>query len=153
MYKLADSGQTARYHAIMVGETTHLLFTINGNQENALANPIPYFRTTQGSTWSKGAVRYSAWKQYVQKCFETQNNLKAVVGKPIKLSKTVTATMDIAIEWANEAHADCDNIYKGISDALFDNDKYITCGSFKSCMSKNKRGKVLVQITLHGKHT
>lgn len=133
----------------MVNETVYI-FTVSGNQENALANPIPYFRTTQGSTWSKGAVRYSEWKQYVQKCFETQNNLKAKVGKPIELSKKRTATMDIAIEWSNDAHADCDNIYKGIADALFTNDKFITAGSFKSCKSKNKHGKVFVQINIYG---
>jgi len=135
----------------MQGETT-LLFTISGNQENALANPIPYFRTTQGSKWSKGAMRYTAWKQYVQKCLEKQNNLKAVAGKPIKLTEEKTATMDIAIEWANKAHADCDNIFKGIADALFDNDKHITSGSFKSCMSKSKHGQVLVRIKINGKY-
>lgn len=131
----------------MVNKATYI-FTISGNQENALANPIPYHRTTQNSLWSKGAKRYSAWKQYVQKCFENQNNLKATTGKPIKLTKEITATMDIAIEWASDAHADCDNIFKGIADALFDNDKYVTHGSFESCKSKNKHGKVYVQIIL-----
>lgn len=124
-------------------------FTINGNQENIFDNPIPYHRTTQGSKFSKGAIRYATWKQYVQKCFEQQNNLKATVGKPITLLKGQTAEMHILITWSNQKHGDCDNVYKGIADALFVNDKELTKGSFDSTFNK-KQGKVVVTITIHG---
>lgn len=125
-------------------------FTVSGNQENALANPVPYHRTTQGSTWTKEAKRYNAWKNYVRHCFYKQTDAKVQLLEPITLSKTKTATMDIAIEWANGTHGDCDNVFKGIADALFTNDKYIMAGSFKSTYSKSKQGKVYIAITIHG---
>lgn len=126
-------------------------FTINGNHENIFANPVPYFRTTQGSKFSDGALRYAKWKSYVQKCFEIQNDLKPVLGKPITLTKTQTAEMHIFIGWADNTHGDCDNVYKGIADALFKNDKQLTKGSFDSIKSKGK-GYVKVTITIH-EHT
>lgn len=57
--------------------------------------------------------------------------------------------MDIKIEWANGAHADGDNIFKGIADALFVNDKQVSAGSFESKMSEDKVGKVFVKIEIN----
>ncbi len=36
--------------------------------------------------------------------------------------------MILAIKFCDKAHGDSDNIFKGIADALFDNDKYVIGG-------------------------
>jgi hypothetical protein len=139
-------------------------FVIQGNQENPKGNPIPYHRATQGSYWNAGNRRYHAWKDYVVKCFEeasiksgsyTRMSDEQIIEmvkkgqrpKPIELGKK-NARMDILIEWANGAHADCDNIFKGILDALFVNDKGVTAGSFDSRKASDGVGKVITKIII-----
>lgn len=139
-------------------------FVITGNQENPKGNPIPYTRVTQGTKWTDKALRYGAWKDHVVQQFERaakasgfpldlddQQAVREMIRtgrptKPIRLEKS-TARMDIRIEWANEAHADADNIFKGILDALFVNDKNVTAGSFESKKSADGVGKVFIKIT------
>lgn len=141
-------------------------FVIEGNQENPTGNPIPYHRATQGSYWNAGNRRYHAWKDYVVQCFEkaTGGSINTLgrptdreaidelirtgrPPKPINLEKKC-ARMDIRIEWANGAHADGDNIFKGILDALFVNDKGVTAGSFESKKSADGVGKVFIKIII-----
>jgi hypothetical protein len=55
--------------------------------------------------------------------------------------------MDIKIFWSSDHHGDPDNIFKGIADALFTDDKYLS-GSFNFCDAKDKIGGVDVCITL-----
>lgn len=140
-------------------------FVIEGNQESPTGNPIPYTRVTQGTTWTDKALRYGAWKDYVVQKFEKSaktcgfplalDDKTAVLEmirtkrppKPINLAKK-SARMDILIEWSNEAHADCDNVFKGILDALFVNDKGVTAGSFDSKKSADGVGKVFIKIII-----
>ncbi len=55
----------------------------------------------------------------------------------------------MVIHWHNDAHADGDNIFKGIADALFVNDKNVVVGKFASFTSKDKKGRVDVGIEIY----
>lgn len=59
--------------------------------------------------------------------------------------------MFIRIEWASGNHGDVDNIWKGIADALFDNDKRVVVGGFYSTKSSAKIGLVEVRIVIFNK--
>lgn len=133
-------------------------FTIYGNQENTYGNPIPYLRTTQNTQWTPKAQRYQQWKGRVvasyldaldgltkieRKDFGEAHDL--IQRKPIKATKD-KIRMDLMIYWKDDTHADCDNVFKGIADALFMNDKYLA-GSFDFKTSEVKQGKVEVTIT------
>ena len=144
--------------------TTKYAFTIYGNQEDAEGNPIPYFRSTQGSFFNKGSRRYHAWKDYVRKVFmqearelisSQQYNLldltHAKKGKPIEMLNEECQMM-INIFWKNNVHGDADNIFKGIADALFLNDKDIWFGSFRALPAGDKKGRVEVSIEIREKH-
>lgn len=116
-------------------------FSIKGNQEDKLGNPIPYHRTTQGSYWNDASRRYKAWKDYVVKA----SGIKSL-GKPIEIPKGTKAYMHLKIYFANNKHSDSDNIFKGIADALFVNDKKLA-GSFD--FDTAKEGRVDVEIILN----
>ena len=106
----------------------NLKFTIFGNQEDKKGNSIPYHRTTQGSYWNAGSQRYLAWKNYVVKEFCKQTGVKDTSKKPIlKSNDKIHVVMNIYFK--DKTHADSDNIFKGIADSLFQNDKYVS-GSF-----------------------
>lgn len=144
-------------------------FTIEGNHEDKAGNPLPYLRRTRNDLWKPASIRYNAWIQYVRKqCYmqttlterelTTMLSVKMVAGKkvthrttttlhPFVLEPTQYAHMAITIWWANEAHADPDNIFKGLADALFKNDKHLS-GSFDFVHAPDKRGRVEVNITI-----
>lgn len=109
-------------------------FTIHGNQEKSHGNPIPYHRTTQKSVWNKASKRYNAWKQYVL--------TSAMLAKPLVIPHGSYIVMSVAISWANKAHGDADNVFKGIADSLFVNDKEIREGHFITLLSPDKCGSV-----------
>lgn len=133
-------------------------FYIDGNQMSRKGNPIPYVRSTRGALWRKDGKRYAGWKDYVRTAYALQvsserrralagpeaKKLSEASAKPINLGEQ-KAVMDIKILWASEAHGDPDNIWKGIADALFVNDKNLD-GSFESCVADNKKGRVHVRI-------
>ena len=135
-----------------------IVFTIEGNQDEQKGNPIPYFRTTAGSQWTDGAMRYNNWKGFVRRKFldhiqengdktlyDTFNFSMFKKGNPIPAQKE-KQMMSLKIVWANRAHGDCDNIFKGIADSLFVNDKYLASGGFDYEYSKDGKGSV--EITL-----
>ena len=68
--------------------------------------------------------------------------------QPFKTSSAERARMDIRIYHRNGIHGDADNIFKGIADALFKNDKYLD-GSFETHYSPDGKGRVEVDITLN----
>lgn len=134
-------------------------FTIKGNQENPNGNPIPYLRTTQASQWTDKAVRYQEWKGYVvgayikalekiekkeRQAFEKYTDLTKL--KPIK-NTGEKIHMQLQITWMNKAHADCDNVFKGIADALFTNDKFLVGEFDYEYGDKGVAGQVVVTIT------
>jgi hypothetical protein len=128
-------------------------FEIRGNQENDEGNPIPYVRSTQRGQFKPNVRRYSMWKQYVIKSFydkypnysPTVNGAPIFSGKIFATSKSNPMRMKLFIHFASDAHADPDNIFKGIADALFSNDKYLAVQA-DFTESKEKIGKVIVEI-------
>ena len=138
-------------------------FTIYGNQENESGNPIPYFRSTQGGQFNKGAKRYHAWKDYVRAKFmdAVRREVSPTQYKAYEMSlftkkkpipsgggEGLRPCMTLLIMWANKAHADCDNVFKGIADALFVNDKYLVSNGFSFQYSPNKEGSVTITLTI-----
>ena len=125
-----------------------LTFTIRGNQEDPEGNPIGYHRTTQGSYWNEGSRRYYAWKEYVVAAFERGTRRTPKAGKPLALKKGETAQISLKVYWKNGAHADLDNLVKGVLDSLFENDKYVNKINASCEMAEDKRGRVEIEITI-----
>ncbi len=140
-------------------------FTIYGNQEDSTGNPVPYTRVVGRALWVPGALKYAAWKDYVRKCYFEEYQLygmpvliddkidlknMALAGKykpqPIRLTRQ-KARMDLKIYFKNGHHADPDNIFKGIADALFRDDKDLD-GSFCSEISASGEGRVEISIKI-----
>jgi Holliday junction resolvase RusA-like endonuclease len=132
-----------------------ITFTVKGNNENWHGNPIPYMRVVGRALWLPKARRYSAWKTYVRKWFYSDYpeylmhaGKKILIDvQPFTTSSASKARMDIKIFWMNGIHGDPDNIFKGIADALFKNDKFLD-GSFESHYSQDGKGRVEISITL-----
>lgn len=136
-----------------------ITFTIHGNQENTQGNPVPYFRTTQGSRWSPGAKRYSEWKEYVVARYldavreqGDESDIKlaeqnAFFGHPIDTTSPVRVA--IKVFWADNTHGDLDNILKGILDALFKNDKCVSGVKASGEMGVERKGKVEITISFN----
>lgn len=128
-------------------------FTINGNQENPLGNPIPYTRTLK-QRMTSSAARYLDWMGYVRSQFASQCcDARGVVAimqgqMPITLAKGQKAGVAIKVYWANESHGDLDNVLKGILDSLFSDDKCVNALKASSEMSAEKKGRVEVIITI-----
>lgn len=132
-----------------------LEFIIEGNQNDHTGNPIPYKRTLAGK-FRKDGKDYFEWKEYVRYQLETSALLG---GLPYKILYSASdhpfpafgfsysrIAAHIEIFWKNGSHGDCDNIFKGILDSLFRNDKCVYAGSFTSSQSSEKRGSVKVLL-------
>lgn len=138
---------------------TKLQFTIHGNQDDHDGNPLGYKRMLK-QHMRADSVKYLEWCNYVRNQFhvQTRHGIKRVLSikeqlsenppKPLTSSRDSPAKMDIMIMLANDIRPDPDNIFKGIADALFENDKYVMDGSFKTVYNPEKKGQVLVTITV-----
>lgn len=134
-----------------------IIFIIKGNQENPNGNPIPYLRTTQASQWTDKAVRYQEWKGYVVgeyiKALEKIENRKELEKyHDLSKLKPIANTgekihMRLQITWGNKAHADSDNVFKGIADALFINDKFLVGEFDYEYGEKGAGGQVKITIS------
>jgi len=131
-------------------------FLIEGNPFDKDGNPIPYTRTTQKAKYTSARyARYKQWISWVQGAFLQQNPDHTGLGKyslmmfrhrkPILLAEGISAKVDILIKWKDKKGGDGDNVYKGILDALFINDKWVR-GSYDWALSEDKKGLVEVQI-------
>lgn len=128
---------------------TTFKFTILGNHEKPDGNPCPYVRVVGNALWLPHARRYAEWKKYVRKIFY-ESYPKMMLGrqeneKPLGTTDEERTRMDIKIFFVNRVHADEDNIFKGIADSLFENDKNLD-GSFEADYDK-KKPRVEVTIT------
>ena len=129
-------------------------FVIKGNQDDIYGNAIPYLRVVKRALWLPEARRYNAWKSHVRKTFyaEYPAELKRAGAnllrdlQPFSTTAAQRMRMDIRIYWMNGIHGDPDNIFKGIADALFKNDKFLD-GSFETRYSPSSHGRVEVDIT------
>lgn len=141
---------------------TRLRFTIHGNQEDHIGNPIPYTRAL-ANQFRSDAARYMAWKEYVRASFE-RTAVQAreydvdVSYKPVYTTTSFPypqlcaeeqcAAVHVRIFFQNGHHGDGDNILKGIMDALFHNDKCVWSGSFESYPARNGKGRVEVTLEI-----
>ncbi len=131
--------------------TKTITFTIKGNPEDLEGNPVPYVRVVGRALWLPNAKRYHAWKEYARSVL--YRNYPEYSGRsenpqPFTTKASEKGRMDIKIFWVNGIHADPDNVFKGLADALFKNDKYLD-GSFESRYAPDGRGRVDVSITLY----
>ena len=126
-----------------------ITFTIKGNQEDIEGNPVPYVRVVSRALWLPSAQRYHAWKEYVRSIFfRNYPEFSSEHVQPLNTKISERARMSIKIYWVNGAHADPDNIFKGLADALFHNDKFLD-GAFESYYESDGKGRVEVEITLN----
>ena len=142
-------------------------FIICGNQNNGEGNAIPKIKKTRNSYWTPEAQRYAAWKRYVQKAFVKKiveatgmeyalmrdAGSDRVLGdidinreKPIEITEG-KARMDLKIYWADGKHADPENVFGSIADALFENDKNLD-GSFEAQIAEDGKGRVEATIKI-----
>lgn len=135
-------------------------FTIYGNQEDQTGNAIPKLKMTGGQHWTPQAKRYVEWKNYIIKSFighlhqrgeeaavELANTTILHQDKPIIVFNNQKPRMDIKIFWKNGKHADAENVFGSIADALFVSDKELD-GSFESHKAEDGKGRVEVEITI-----
>lgn len=131
-------------------------FIVKGNQDDWHGSPIPYVRVVKRALWLPKAKRYNGWKSYVRRSFygdypeylmRAGSTLLTDL-QPFKTNSAERARMDIRIYHRNGIHGDADNIFKGIADALFKNDKYLD-GSFETHYSPDGKGRVEVDVTLN----
>jgi hypothetical protein len=128
-------------------------FTIEGNQKDPQGNPIPYKRTLAGK-FRKDSIDYMEWKEFVRSEFDRKG-----VPRPVSSTKSFpypelcdqheVAVLTLNIGWRDRKGGDCDNIFKGIADALFENDKCIVEGHFYSRYTEEKAGNVVVGIEIY----
>lgn len=124
-------------------ELEEFRFVITGNHYQKKGNPIPYFRQTQRSKWSSQAKRYHAWQNFVRVLARSKTKIN--FNKQSKAKEKVYMMIDIY--FANKKHGDPDNIFKGIADSLFGDDKYVA-GSFDFDYDKeNPRVEVALLFT------
>ncbi len=99
---------------------TSYILIIKGNQESALGNPIGYYSMTHRGKWvDKRAIRYLAWKRFVVHCWIMK------FGNLPKFKPGAEIRLNVHCSFKNERHFDPENVRKGISDALFKNDKHV----------------------------
>jgi len=125
-------------------------FLVHGNHEDVTGNPVPFQRVIK-QKMRASAARYLMWQQYVRACFYDYANKNGIrilgMKHPIELAKGQRCMMLILIGWANGHHGDTDNVWKGIADALFVNDKDIDV--FAAGIASNmKRGYVHIRIVI-----
>ena len=98
-------------------------------------NPVPYKRTTQKMKFTKDYKKYLEWKTLLADAFCTAN--PKAPKRIIRRGKNWHAVPElcgayfvetIAI-YKDKTHGDTDNVAKGVLDALFKNDKYVS-GSY-----------------------
>jgi len=124
-------------------------FTIKGNSEDLEGNPVPYVRVVGRALWLPHAKKYHAWKEYVRSIFyRNYPEFSSEQAQPLTTKISERARMSITIYWVNGVHADPDNVFKGLADALFKQDKFLD-GSFESHYASDGKGRVEVEITLN----
>lgn len=98
-------------------------------------NPVPYKRTTQKMKFSEEYLRYAQWKTLLMTEFRKQNGvIPALRGGYY---------VEVVATYKDKTHGDTDNVAKGVNDALFANDKYVS-GSYD--FKYGKSGGIRVKI-------
>ena len=99
-------------------------------------NPVPYKRTTQRAKFvSEDYKKYCAWKKLLATEFRKQNG--------VILALRGRYYVEVVATYKDKTHGDTDNVAKGVNDALFANDKYVS-GSYE--FQYGKSGGIIVKI-------
>jgi len=131
-------------------------FTLAGNEDDQDGNPRPKLKMTGRQHWTPKAKQYVAWKGYVVNEFlrqvpedhrEMYLRNYAEKGKPIIVPKGLKAFMALNIEWKNNHHADPENVFGSIADALFVDDNNLS-GFFDAYPTPTGKGVVTIAISL-----
>lgn len=132
-------------------------FTIVGGGYDPMANPMPKVKYTKRQQWLERVQNYVMWKEHVVECclneleenhpdlFDEAEQLVAAGDKPLTTDKQ-PMRMDIHIYWRGQAHADPENVFGSIADAIFKQDKYLA-GSFEFT-DQEKTEQPYVKITI-----
>lgn len=121
-----------------------LKITVHGTQDGD-KNAQPKAKLTKGQQWTPKAHKYAAWKRHVQEAFfkatkPRSDELKrqaheAIIShyppeitgrKPITIQPGNWAHMELHIDFNSAKHADPENIFGSIADALFTNDNRLS---------------------------
>lgn len=133
------------------GERSRMSFAIrggysikkNGNHVSIeyvpTGHPLPKLRMTGGQSWKPEVKRYMAWKAHVVTSFveslkhnpELYNRVAGRVARGLKPIPSLLekARMTVRAYYNNHAHADTENVFGSIADALFENDSKLV-GTF-----------------------
>jgi Holliday junction resolvase RusA-like endonuclease len=139
------------------------IFSIRGNHRDPEANPVPCPRTTHQGRFTKKAKEYMLWRDYVQSLFAgSLDHLHAKIStsKAVKdiflrikaeqkpIAEYSKAHVKLTIHFVNKKgkypHPDCDNVLKGILDALFEDDNRVAFSV--DFTENNKRGSIDVEV-------
>ena len=139
-----------------------LTFEIHGTHEGD-HHALPKIKLTRAQHWLPKAQQYVAWKRHVcaalsealkkaPQQYNAQGDLivsaypQEITGrKQIEIPKATHCRMDIVISFKNGRHADPENIFGSIADAIFHNDARLR-GSF-DFLENQPTAKVTVTIT------
>lgn len=103
-------------------------------------HPLPKLRMTGGQSWKPEVKRYMAWKAHVAQSFlEALRKTRPVIyaaalmrtsygAKPVP-SFPEKASMTVIAYYRNRKHADTENVFGSVADALFENDNNLV-GNF-----------------------
>ena len=99
-------------------------------------NPVPYKRTTQRAKFvSEDYKKYCAWKKLLATKLRKQNGVTpALRGRYY---------VEVVATYKDKTHGDTDNVAKGVNDALFANDKYVS-GSYD--FKYGQSGGIMIKI-------
>lgn len=117
-----------------------LEFTVHGGGFDPMANPMPKIKYTARQQWLERVQNYVEWKSHVVdeylEALEQVNDEwydeaaeRVMFGNKPIVTGTKAMRMDIFIAFRGRSHADPENVFGSIADALFTNDKYLA-GSF-----------------------
>lgn len=128
---------------------SHFRYTVEAKDKvGNKINPIPYQRATQNTTWKKSYQRYMDWKTLLQATFimnfeGIQKIMKLGVKHPIPYKEPWYSFC--MIYFKDRTHGDPDNVWKGVNDALFVNDKFVMGGTLYEYDSDNPRIEIYLQ--------
>jgi hypothetical protein len=138
-------------------------FSIHGNGESPTGNPQSKARFTgrQYRSQIPGVVKYQEWLEHVRAAFFDAvttdgritvrdkflaQHLSFIDRKPLHTGDR-KCRMQIFITWGSKTHADPENVFGSIADALFEQDKFLS-GEFDFDERIGTAGRVDVCISI-----
>jgi len=133
-------------------------FTVVGGGYDPMANPMPKIKYTKRQQWLDRVQNFVMWKEHVvesyiaaleeagQKEYADDAEQRVMKGSKPIATGTTPMRMDIHIYFRGKAHADPENVFGSIADALLEQDKWLA-GSFEYT-HLDKKEQPYVKITI-----